>query len=90
MFLLTALELTWALVGSCKLSLGASFIILGAFCAVLLLQSAATVLLLGSGALRGGTCLYILMEEYCILDLESLGGATVNRVGVISGRLLVF
>ena len=38
----------------------------------------------------GGTCLCILMRQYRILGLESLGGATVNRVGVISGRLPVF
>ena len=37
-----------------------------------------------------GTCLCILMQQYRILGLESLGGAAVNRVGVISGRLPVF
>ena len=38
----------------------------------------------------GRTCFCIVMQQYRILGLESLGGATVNRVGVISGRFPVF
>ena len=46
--------LTWGVLGSCKLFLGACSIIFCAFCAVLLLHSAATVSLLGSRVLCGG------------------------------------